>query len=65
MTNEEAFRFIGERAEELSRNPKVKEFALSKYQNGTSLKEIQNWIYGLAIATLCGEEALVFMEAEK
>lgn len=53
MTNQEAYKLISERAEELSKNPFVKEKA-EKIFKKSGMEEAKRYIFNLAICTLIG-----------
>lgn len=53
MADKEAFKMIGERAEELAEKPEVQNKMLQiAKENGK--EEAEKWLYMSAIATLCG-----------
>ena len=62
MTNEEAYKMIGERAERLAHNEIIKGEMLNRYTNNRrkgmtkeqSAADVESFVYQLAIATLCG-----------
>lgn len=54
MTDKEAIKLISERAQELAKNPQVKEAMRNLYEGGESKEKIQATVFRLAIATLAG-----------
>lgn len=62
MTNEEAYKMIGERAEQLAHNAIVKSEMQARYMKNRlkgmteeqAAADVESFVYQLAIATLCG-----------
>lgn len=54
MTDAEAIKLIGERAEAIANNKDVREKMANCYAAGMTKEEIQSTIYNMAIATLFG-----------
>lgn len=52
MTNKEAFRLIGQRAEELTKKKEIQEKMVALAQEH-SKEYAEQWLYRAAIATLC------------
>jgi hypothetical protein len=53
MSNKEAFKLIGERADELAKNQEVQHKMLQIVRE-KSKEDAEKWLYRLAIATLAG-----------
>lgn len=53
MTDKEAYKLIGKRAEELTRHSEIQHKML-KIANTESKEAAVKWLYVAAIATLCG-----------
>ena len=53
MNDKEAFKLIGERAEELAKDQEVQHKML-QIAKEKSKEDAENWLYRLAIATLAG-----------
>ena len=53
MTNQEAYKLISERAEELSKNPSVKEKAEQIFKK-SGMEAVKKYVFNLAICTLIG-----------
>ena len=53
MTDNEAYKIIGERAEELIKNIEVQR-KMVKIAKTEGKEKAEKFLYGLAIATLCG-----------
>ena len=53
MRNEEAYKLIGERAEELSKNTDVQN-KMVEIAKSEGKEKAEKFLYNLAIATLCG-----------
>ena len=54
MTNSEAYRMIGARAEELSKLPEVQAKMIEMVRNGSTKEEAEKWLSACAIGTLVG-----------
>ena len=54
MTNSEAYRMIGARAEELSKLPEVQAKMIEMVRNGSTKEDVEKWLYMSAIGTLVG-----------
>ena len=54
MKNSEAYKMIGERAEELSKMPAVQAKMVEMVRNGSTEEEAGKWLYACAIGTLIG-----------
>ena len=53
MTNNEAYKLIGERANELSKNTEVQK-KMVEIAKSDGKEKAEKFLYDLAIATLCG-----------
>ena len=53
MTNEQAYKLIGDRASELSKNPTVQKKMIEIAQK-EGKEKAENYLYILSVATLCG-----------
>lgn len=53
MTNNEAYKLIGERANELSKNTEVQK-KMVEIAKSEGREKAEKFLYDLAIATLCG-----------
>ena len=53
MTNNEAYKLIGERANELSKNTEVQK-KMVEIAKSEGKEKAEKFLYDLAIATLCG-----------
>ena len=54
MTNSEAYRMIGARAEELSKLPEVQAKMIEMVRNGSTKEDTEKWLYMCAVGTLIG-----------
>ena len=54
MTNSEAYRMVGARAEELSKLPEVQAKMIEMVRNGSTKEDAEKWLYMSAIGTLAG-----------
>ena len=54
MTNNEAYKLIGKRAQELSETLEVQEKMVKMVHNGATKEEAEKWLYMCAIGTLAG-----------
>ena len=55
MTNQEAYATIGQRADEIAKNPAVRAACEKMFNQGESIETIKEMVYKMAIATLCGK----------
>ena len=53
MTNNEAYKLIGERAEELAKNKEIQN-KMVEIAKREGKEKAEKYLYNLAIATLCG-----------
>ena len=58
MTDREAFKLIGQRAQELAQTPAVKERCQQMYAEGQTQEDIKRFVYRLAIGSLAGIQPL-------
>lgn len=54
MTNSEAYKMIGERAEQLSNIPGVQAEMVNMVRNGSTKEDTEKWLYMCAVGTLIG-----------
>jgi len=54
MTDKETFELIGQRAQELAKSPSVKERCQQMYAERKTQKDIEQFVYRLAIQSLIG-----------
>ena len=54
MTNSDAYKLIGERAQKLSELPEVQTKMVEMVRNGATKAEAENWLYMCAVGTLAG-----------
>lgn len=54
MTNNEAYKMIGNRAQELSDLPEVQAKMVDMVRNGATKEEAEKWLYMCAVGTLAG-----------
>ena len=57
MTNSEAYKIIGERAQELINVPEIQAKMVEMVRNGTTKEDAEKWLYMCAIGTLVGISA--------
>ena len=54
MTNSEAYKMIGARADELSKLPEVQAKMVEMIRDGSTKEDAEKWLYMSAIGTLIG-----------
>lgn len=54
MNNNEAYKIIGERTQELANMPEVQAKMVEMVRNGATKEEAEQWLYMCAIGTLTG-----------
>ena len=54
MNNSEAYKLIGERAGEMTKDSKIQNEMMKQIKAGKTKEQVKNWLYMCAIGSLCG-----------
>jgi hypothetical protein len=54
MNNSEAYKLIGERAGEMTKDSKIQNEMMKQIKAGKTKEQVEHWLYMCAICSLCG-----------
>jgi len=54
MNNSEAYKLIGERAGEMTKDSKIQNEMMKQIKAGKTKEQVEHWLYICAICSLCG-----------